>query len=127
VIDLDEPLWWFVCGDEGGACIYGPYRLRDVCEAHAQGAACDHHHAMFERTPRLVARMLVQRNHPLRGSRFSSIMRLVHRGGNEWVEVAAACLRTPETDQIYDEMVNYVASPEYEEEELPTLPPRVLA
>lgn len=123
---IDEPLWWFVCGDEGGSVIFGPFVTREPCETGAQYAGCEHHHAIFLRSPRLVARMAVKKHHPLRHSGCGpSLLRLVERGGNEWTEIVISPANGDWYRALYREMLNSVLEPE--EEELPTLPPRVPA
>ena len=55
---LDEEFYWFWCGTEGDARIFGPYRTQATCESHANTPGCDHDHMVMAMTGRRLVQTL---------------------------------------------------------------------
>lgn len=56
--DVDNPIWWCMCGNEGSVTIYGPYDSREV--ALGRAGSCPHdtaHHYMELSMRQLAARL----------------------------------------------------------------------
>lgn len=51
---LDEEFYWFWCGNEAQAQIFGPFRSQQNCEISAYEAFCDHDHMVMRSTGRRI-------------------------------------------------------------------------
>lgn len=78
MVDPDEMFVWTFCGDEGHGILYGPYRDRVHADEEAAIAmtVCDHHHAHWSASPRMVAASFVRHRGDLVVDRWSVYRRM---------------------------------------------------